>query len=184
MNLEDGVIEKLLATSDGDLRRAITYLQSCARSIGSTTTTNGHVSKKGRKPKVIDDEDEEMLDADSNANGNKGSISVRMVEEIAGVIPSARMASLISAIQPRKTGVPYNDIARVVTDLVADGWSATSVLQQLYSEIVFDDTVDSKKKQRMMEVFSECDKRLIDGSDEHLLTLDVSLRLSGILARR
>jgi replication factor C subunit 2/4 len=31
-------------------------------------------------------------------------------------------------------------------------------------------------------VFSEADKRLVDGSDEHLSILDMSLRISGIMA--
>lgn len=31
-------------------------------------------------------------------------------------------------------------------------------------------------------IFSEVDKRLVDGVDEHLTILDLSLRISGILA--
>ena len=31
-------------------------------------------------------------------------------------------------------------------------------------------------------IFSEVDKRLVDGSDEHLAILDLTLRISSILA--
>ena len=31
-------------------------------------------------------------------------------------------------------------------------------------------------------IFSEIDKRLVDGADEHLEVLDLALRVSGVLA--
>lgn len=31
-------------------------------------------------------------------------------------------------------------------------------------------------------IFSEVDKRLVDGADEHLMILDLALRISGVLA--
>lgn len=55
-------------------------------------------------------------------------------------------------------------------------------LIQLYQEIVFDDTIPNKHKNKIVMVFSEVDKRLVDGSDEHLMILDLALRISGILA--
>lgn len=53
---------------------------------------------------------------------------------------------------------------------------------QLYQDIVFDDTISNKQKNKIVMVFSEVDKRLVDGSDEHLMILDLALRISGILA--
>lgn len=53
---------------------------------------------------------------------------------------------------------------------------------QLYQQIVFDDTIPNKQKNKIVMVFSEVDKRLVDGSDEHLMILDLALRISGILA--
>jgi hypothetical protein len=52
----------------------------------------------------------------------------------------------------------------------------------LYSKLVIEDeTISARKKNRIVGVFSEMDKRLIDGSEEHLAILDLSLRISGIL---
>ena len=125
---DDGVVEKLLQTSEGDLRRAITYLQSAHRltSAMSSAGENGHTSK--RKPMVVsdgdEDEDEEMSDAPS-ATGS--TVTVKIIEEIAGVIPRTTIDDLASAMQ----GKPpvYNSVARCVENIVMDGWSANQLLQ-------------------------------------------------------
>lgn len=117
LTLEDGVVNKLLQCSDGDLRRAITYLQSAARLIG-------HIGSSSNKD---GDEDAEMVDA-----GSSELITVRMVEEIAGVVPESVLDRLTQAMQPKKIGSAYEAVATVVTDIVADGWSATQILSQVY----------------------------------------------------
>lgn len=40
------------------------------------------------------------------------------------------------------------------------------------------------QKNKIVMVFSEVDKRLVDGADEHLEILDLALRISGILAEK
>lgn len=120
LNMEDGVAEKLLYCSDGDLRRAITYLQSAARLVGA-----------GREAGKKDaDEDSEMADSGS------GLITVRNIEEIAGVIPEDIVDRLVQAIQPRKTGSSYGPVSAVVTDVVADGWSAMQLVSQVCSRAI------------------------------------------------
>jgi replication factor C subunit 2/4 len=125
---EDGVVEKLLHTSEGDLRRAITYLQSAHRltSAMSSASTNGHASK--RKSKVVsdddDDDDEEMSDAPPAIGG---TVTVKIIEEIAGVIPPATIDELASAMQGK--GPVYSSVARCVENIVMDGWSANQLLQ-------------------------------------------------------
>ena len=181
---ENGVIDALLEYSEGDLRRAITYMQSAARLVGAGAVTAPGKTKK-RPAKVVsdeDDEDEEMPDADGATSGNK--VTVQIVEEISGVVPSATIDHLIAALQPGRFPV-YNQLQRVVTDIVADGWSANQVLLQLFQRIVLqDDTVEPSKKNQFVAVFSEMDRRLIDGAEEMLTILDLSLRVAAILAQR
>jgi replication factor C subunit 2/4 len=124
---DDGVVEKLLQTSEGDLRRAITYLQSAHRltSAMNSSSTNGHKSHR----KVIsddddDDEDDEMSDAPPAAGG---IVTVKIIEEIAGVIPPATIDELASAMQGKAP--VYNSVARCVENIVMDGWSANQLLQ-------------------------------------------------------
>ncbi|RJE24606.1 replication factor C subunit [Aspergillus sclerotialis] len=165
LNLEDGVIDKLIYCSEGDLRRAITYLQSAGRLVGA-----------GREAGKKDgDEDSEMTDSSSNL------ITVRSIEEIAGVIPEDVVDRLIQAMQPKKIGSSYGPVSTVITDIVADGWSATQLVGQLYRRIVYNDSIPDIQKNKIVMAFSEMDKRLVDGSDEHLSILDLALRISGIM---
>lgn len=110
--LEDGAIDALIRCSEGDLRKAITFLQSAARLVGSSSP-----SKDG-------DGDDEM-DVDQRV------VTVNIVEDIAGVIPSKTINELVSAIRPKSSGESYQAISKVVEDMVADGWSAGQVVTQV-----------------------------------------------------
>ncbi|KAF2674341.1 activator 1 41 kDa subunit [Microthyrium microscopicum] len=167
--LEAGAIDALVRCSEGDLRKAITYLQSAARLVGALG------SKKDK------DGDEEMeIDDDQS-----GSVTVKIVEEIAGVVPTQVIDELHGAMQAgkgKKAGSSYDSIAKAVENLVADGWSGTQVMTQLYERLLYDETVLDPQKAKMVMVFSEVDKRLVDGVDEQLAILDLSLRVSTIMA--
>jgi len=120
LKLEDGAVDTLIKCGEGDLRRAITYLQSAARLVGA--------AKSGGKDA---DEDAEMTDG-----GDDGIITVRSIEEIAGVIPDNILDGLVQAMQPKTSGSVYDAVSTVVTDLVADGWSATQLVGQVSSYFV------------------------------------------------
>jgi replication factor C subunit 2/4 len=55
-------------------------------------------------------------------------------------------------------------------------------LLQLFQSIIYDEAIPDIQKNKITLVFSEADKRLVDGSDEHLTILDLALRISNILA--
>jgi replication factor C subunit 2/4 len=165
---EDGVMETLLRCSEGDLRKAITFLQSAARLVGAV------------KAKEYDDsDDEDGMDVDES---DSKMVTVKSIEDIAGVIPDKTIKALVDAIKPKSAGLTYEAVAKVVQDMVADGWSATQVVTQLYQATMYNETIPDKQKNKIAMVFSEADKRLVDGSDEHLSILDLSLRISGIMA--
>lgn len=110
VRLEEGAVETLISCAEGDLRKAITFLQSAARLVGAL--------KKG----------DESMDVD----GNDGElVTSRSIEEIAGVIPDDVIEGLIEAMQPRSKGVVYEAVAKKVTDMVADGWSAGQAVTQV-----------------------------------------------------
>ncbi|AEO54320.1 hypothetical protein MYCTH_2296782 [Thermothelomyces thermophilus ATCC 42464] len=164
--IDDGAVDALIKCSDGDLRKAITFLQSAARLVGASAATAG-----GR------DEGDKM-DVD------KKTVTAKVVEDIAGVIPDDTIQKLVQAMRPRTAGETYQAIAKVVEDMVADGWSAGQTLSQLHQAIVYDETITDAQKNKIVLVFSEIDKRLVDGADEHLSILDLALRVSGIMAGR
>ena len=178
VKLEDGVVETLLRCSEGDLRKAITFLQSAARLVGATST--GEAKGGKRKRKTVEEDDEDAMDVDSAPTQ---PVTVASIEEIAGVIPDSTIDRLITAVTPTGRGTPpYGPVAKAVEDLIAEGWSAGQVVTQLYERIVLTNEVTGDAaKNKIMLIFSETDKRLVDGSDEHLTVLDLCLRTAGIL---
>ncbi|KAI5866860.1 putative replication factor protein [Durotheca rogersii] len=165
--LEDGAVDALIRCSEGDLRKAITFLQSGARLVGAAEREGGDA-----------DADTDAMDVD----GDPKPVTVKIIEEIAGVIPDWTIEALRKAMQPRSAGATYQAVAKVVENMVADGWSAGQVLSQLYQAVVHDEMVPDAAKNKITLVFSEVDKRLVDGADEHLSILDLALRISNILA--
>lgn len=175
---EDGVVEALVKVSDGDLRRAITYMQSAA---------------KLHNPVRFEADEEGDVDMEGDGDANKGIsgegeavgeiVMVRSVEEIAGVIPEDVIDRLLKACEPKPGKCSYTTIATVVSDMVADGWNASQTIIQLYNRLVYDDVVSANQKNEIVLIFSEVDKRLADGADEHLQILDLALRISGALSK-
>lgn len=110
--LEDGAIDALIRCSEGDLRKAITFLQSAARLVGA--------SAPGK-----DGDGDEQMDVDSKP------VTVKIVEDIAGVIPGPTIDGLVEAMRPRDAGQTYRSVSKIVEDMVADGWSATQVVSQV-----------------------------------------------------
>merc|ERR1711977_218506 len=155
--VEEGAVDALVKCSEGDLRKAITYLQSAARLVGAM-----NVNGSGRA-------DDDAMDVDSAG----AKVTVRIVEEIAGVIPDDTIEDLLKAMQPQsRPGAAYDAMSKVVEELVADGWSGSQVLAQLYDKVIYEERTSDLKKGQIAMVFSEVDKRLIDGADEHLAMLD------------
>lgn len=126
VNLEEGTVDTLIRCSEGDLRKAITFLQSAARLVGAMkaphSKANGQIKKKRNE-----EEDDDDMDVDVD----NGVVTVRSIEEIAGVIPSNVIDQLIQAMQPRSKGAVYEAVAKAVIDMVADGWSATQIVVQV-----------------------------------------------------
>lgn len=114
VGLEDGAVDALIKCSEGDLRKAITYLQSAARLVGA-----------------IEKDQDGGDGADDAMDVDRKTVSVAIVQDIAGVIPEDTIVSLQKAMQPRSAGATYQAVAKVVEDMVADGWSATQVVTQV-----------------------------------------------------
>jgi replication factor C subunit 2/4 len=115
VKLENGAADTLIKCSEGDLRKAITFLQSAARLVGAVSVKE-------------DLEEEDAMDIDEK---EKNMVTVKSIEDIAGVIPDETIEKLVKAMHPRSKGVVYEAVSKVVTDMVADGWSGTQVVSQV-----------------------------------------------------
>lgn len=179
---EDGVIDALIKVSEGDLRKAITYLQSAARLHNPIIQPKpGKVDNEGDEE--MEDEEDDGDEGDPKLVLDSKKITVRSIQEIAGVIPDQTIDDLLAACEPKKGKSAYSDISMLVRNIVADGWSAGQVVLQLYNKLVFNDIITAEQKNDIVLIFSEVDKRLVDGSDEHLQILDLALRISEVLAK-
>lgn len=181
VSLEEGAVDALIKFSEGDLRKAITFLQSAARLVGASDADK-------------DKDGDEEMDVDKKA------VTVKIVEDIAGVIPQSTIDELVKAMRPKASTEAYQATSKVVENMVADGWSAGQVVsqvslvlqiwhthsmlisRQLYQSLIYDETIPDIQKNKIVMVFSEVDKRLVDGADEHLSILDLSMRISAILS--
>ena len=192
--VEQGSVDTLIRCSEGDLRRAITYLQSAARLAGALAGTGPVVPAKtkrrdgGQKHTKKEENEREggdTMDIDVEEKSSSSLVTVASIEEIAGVIPTPTIDALTSAMQDTKTpGVRFQTVEKVVKNMVADGWSANQTVSQLYERVIFDETISDRQKYEIVGVFSEIDKRLIDGADEWMEMLDLCLRVSDILNER
>lgn len=111
------------------------------------------------------------------------TVSLQAIAEIAGVIPAATLNTFSESLFPKSSSrsIRYNEIAKVVENMIAEGWSASQTVGQLYEQVMFDERVEDVKKVRLAGVFSETDKRLVDGGDEHLAVLDLGVRVASVL---
>ena len=181
VRLDAGVSENLVRVAEGDLRKAITFLQSAARLVGAAQ--EGSTGSKRKARALVEDEDEMEIDPAASILSGP-SVTQAHIAEIAGVIPEATLESLISAIFPgSQPKIQYNKIAQVVEDMIADGWSAAQTVGQLYESVLYDERVGDLQKVKITGLFSEVDKRLGDGGDEHLAVLDLGLRISEVLCQ-
>lgn len=133
VKLENGAVDKLIKCSEGDLRKAITFLQSAARLVGAVKTSHSRSTGNSKKRGLEDDEDEDAMEVDSV---DESMVTIKSIEEIAGVIPNDVIDGLLQAMQPRSKGAVYEAVAKQVTDLVADGWNAAQVVTQVQVNLV------------------------------------------------
>lgn len=156
----EDVLEEVLNISNGDLRKAITYLQSAARLHASF---NNRIDENG---------DIEMVDADTKSKITKDSI-----QEIAGVLPEASLDQIMSAIDSLDT----RTILQKVEEIVLQGWSAQQVVDQLHDKFILNDSLESSTKNKIAKILFETDRKLNNGTDEHIQLLNLCLQIKKVL---
>jgi replication factor C subunit 2/4 len=166
VSCSDDALPALLQTSGGDLRKAITLLQSAAKICGHTATSH-------------DDEGDEM-------EVEAKQVTVSIVNEISGYVPDEEVQSLVAACRPETTsadfGLIFKQVRQRVDNLVYEGYSVGQLIVQLHDKLLTDDFLSAEQKNKISWILSDVDKRLNDGSDEHIILLDLSTKIAGIAA--
>ncbi|KTW30694.1 hypothetical protein T552_00407 [Pneumocystis carinii B80] len=157
---DEGVIEKLIELSNGDLRKAITFLQSATRLVN--------------------------LDSDANKSLDKSveSISLELITDISGTVPDHIIDNLLSiCFSSKKTELLYDSIDQYVSEIILDGYSANQLLSQIHDSIVSNELISNTQKNAMIQIMGETDMRLIDGGNEHLNLLNLAVQISKIYTK-
>lgn len=162
LTVEEGVLDKILEVANGDLRRAITILQSCSRLTG------------------------ESRDEDGDASMDTKAITIADVNETAGVIPTETLKGIIQACKTVQgpIGETVPDILNYVKELTYSGWSSAQITSQMHDLIITDPLIDGKQKSQIAELLSVTDKRLADGADESLAMLNLVVGIADILGKK
>ena len=151
--LSDDLLPALVRASEGDMRRSITYLQSVSRL--------------------------------ASAQGGDGrQMSADTVAELAGVVPQDVIKRLGNSIgvdtteddlSPGKDA--FSRISRSVQEITRDGYSCAQVVLQLHDYVILHPMLNARQKTKCALQFGETDKALMDGGNEPLQLLNLSLQL-------
>jgi len=161
------VLSVLISTSSGDLRRAITYLQSAARLSSATDPPTPILPEDiqeiaGVVPDNVVRKFAQTLGVDVPVNGS-GDEDVEMGD----TTPSNTTTALRG----------FDLIRGTVRSLVREGYSASQILTQLHDLIIENPTLTGRQKSACALIMAEADKALCDGADEELWILEVALRV-------
>ncbi|KAF7440784.1 hypothetical protein PC9H_001132 [Pleurotus ostreatus] len=157
---DSSVIDALITTSGGDLRRAITYLQSASRLASSTNP-----------PTLITANDIQEI---------AGVVPNSVVSSFANTLGIETETDMDTDDRDQTKG--FEPIKKKVKDLTMEGYSASQILSQLHDLIVLHPTLTGRQKSQCALILAEADKALCDGADEELWILDVALRINKSLS--
>ncbi|KAJ8078582.1 Subunit of heteropentameric Replication factor C (RF-C) [Marasmius tenuissimus] len=158
IDMDDALVNALIQNSNGDLRRAITYLQTAHRLSSATSP-----------PTKITPRDIQEI---------AGVVPDDVIDDFAralGIEVSGGMDVDVKA--PR-----FDMIKKKAKEICREGYSATQVLSQVHDLIVAHPTLQARQKSACALIFAEADKALCDGADEELWILEIALRVQKAVA--
>ncbi|KAB1283540.1 Replication factor C subunit 4 [Camelus dromedarius] len=154
-------IAYLVKVSEGDLRKAITFLQSATRLTGGKEVTE----------KVITDIAGAMCHFIEHGTEESGWAQAWLAETVIfQVIPAKTIDGVFAACQSGS----FDKLEAVVKDLIDEGHAATQLVNQLHDVVVENDHLSDKQKSIITEKLAEVDKCLADGADEYLQLISLS----------
>lgn len=161
VNIDEDALHELLQLSRGDLRKAITLLQSASKLNSSLQ------HQKSLNP-------DEM---NTNENKRDSRLSKQVIQEIAGVVPEDSFMKIIHTVESKNVAEIYNR----VHSFIQLGWSAQQVLDQMLDEYVLHESLSASQKNNIAKLLFETDRRLTTGTDEHIQLLNLCLQVCEVL---
>ncbi|WWC68510.1 uncharacterized protein I206_102439 [Kwoniella pini CBS 10737] len=156
---EDGVLNLILQLAGGDLRKAITYLQTAQRLHGAIEppTPIFALSIHEISGVVPDDLITYLL-------------SVMGVDKDQGIDLTLGTGG-------------FEGVRTAVKRVGREGWSAGQVLEQIHDALIPLPTIPALPKSLAAMAIAECDKGLCEGGDEELQLLECCLRIKDAMTK-
>ncbi|KAL0579980.1 Subunit of heteropentameric Replication factor C (RF-C) [Marasmius crinis-equi] len=161
VDMDSDVVNALIQNSGGDLRRAITYLQTAHRLSTATNPPN----------RVTQRDIQEIA----------GVVPDDVINDFVRALGIEILGGMDVDDEPSK-GPRFDTIKKKAKEICREGYSATQVLSQVHDVIVAHPTLQARQKSACALVFAEADKALCDGGDEELWILEIALRVQKAVA--
>ena len=152
ITLTDDAMTGLLDVANGDLRRAVNYLQSAVNIIPKYTENTD------------DDEEGDIMDADDTR-----VLERKHVNMVAVTVDSSEVENVFECALNKE----YEELKKSVDDLAFEAYSCSDVLSVLLELVVESNDLSNVQKAYIMDKIGEADGALVDGSDEFLQMLNV-----------
>lgn len=168
------VLELILKLSGGDLRKAITYLQTAQRLHAASEPPTPINAISGELPFFF-----------------RLGPAHTPVHEISGVVPDDVIHSLLRAmgvepgegLNPALASGGFEGLRAEVRRVGREGWSAGQLLEQIHDAIIPLATIPTVAKSNAALAIAECDKALCEGGDEELQLFECALRVKDALSK-
>ncbi|CAI2171756.1 4020_t:CDS:2 [Funneliformis geosporum] len=131
-------LDELIKGSQGDLRKAITWLNNASKL---------HINDK---------------------------VTVETIKETAGIVPDDVINGLIESAASKS----YDKIQETVSDVIASGYFAKQIIEQVFFQVLKDLRFNEKHKFNIGERLGIIDKRLADGACELFQVLSLMCTIS------
>lgn len=163
VDVEEGVIPLILELAGGDLRKAITFLQTGQRL---------HAAQNPPTP-ISPDSIHEIA----------GVVPDRIITELLAAIGIDSSGMIDLDIVGTKNGLGYKRVRDTVKRIGRMGYSAGQVLLQIHDQIIPNPTIPSIPKSLAGMAIAEADYGLCAGGDEELQLFETCLRIQAALAK-
>ncbi|KAG8925069.1 hypothetical protein FRC00_004378 [Tulasnella sp. 408] len=165
------VIDTLISVSDGDLRRAITYLQSAARLSSAGDSKLAITSREIQETAgVVPTATVRAFAASLGIDSEDPTDEMDVDED-----DTAKVRATFRKAQQQRG---FDDIKSQVKLIMRKGYSVAQLLYQLHDLVVQDSLITEQQKSNIALILGQADKSLTDGGDEELQLLEVALKIS------
>ena len=157
LRISPEVLSMLIHTSDGDMRRSITYLQSLARLV----------SARGNDASLM---------SSTTVGELAGIVPMPVITSLAQTMAVPSYDTNDEAT-PTAQGSAFDAVYDAVHHIVREGYSSLQVVLQLHDYIISHPMLSARQKTKCALHLGAADKALLDGGEESLQLLTLCLSL-------